>query len=284
LKNSSTKTLNLLSLGNFSIESFISAQTNEKLKQLNFKNFYDMAAAQCSGNKIMDLLFNSDSLIDSAYKSFLAADSNAFLSGLLGEISALFNVNKIVEMKGQMSGANVFAAIRGHSSYGQSVNDLKYQYKFKQDKKRKQMSFGVNVKRYASSKNEIEIYKSENGISVFKDVIGKYLGYEDTLILRFMLENSQYFDEKDIEPIGTRIAYKHLPEFYRVYDHDRHSAMNLFYMLNNVCYPVSYICDCIIEKLEKESYDRTLSKMLDFSKETLAPRIPSEYKDYTSAI
>ena len=282
LRSENVNDLNLLSLGNFSITSFISAQKNEKLRQLAIKDFYNSAAAQCSESRIMELLFNNDVLVESAYKSFAAANSNAFLSGLLGEISALFSVNKIAHMKGQMSGTNVFSAIRGHSSYGQSVNDLKYGYKFKEDKKQKQMTFGVNVKRYASSKNEIEIYKGESGISVFKDTIGKYLGYQDTLIMRFMLENEYYFDRYDIKEIGKRIAYKHLPEFYRVYDHDKHSSKNLFYVINNVCYPTSYIDECILEKLIIK--DQTKNKLLTFSTKTVAPKIPSEYEDYNQAI
>lgn len=282
LKTGNKKELSLLSLGEFSIQSFISAQKNEKLRQLTIQDFYSLAAAQCSESRIMELLFNNGELIESAYKSFAAADSNAFLQGLLGEISALFSVNKIAQMKGQMSGANVFSAIRGHSSYGQSVNDLKYKYNFEEDKKRKQMTFGVNVKRYASSKNEIEIYKSESGISVFRDAIGKYLGYQDTLIMRFMLENESYFDKKDIRDIGKRIAYKHIPEFYRVYDHDKHSSKNLFYIINNVCYPASYIYECILEKLAIK--DQAENELLTFSTRTVTPRIPSEYKNYSQAI
>lgn len=276
------KELHLLSLGTFSIESFINAQGNEKLRHKDVKDFYNAAAMACSGNRIMETLFSSKELVDSAYQSFVAANSNAFLSGLLGEISALFNVNKIIKMKGQMTGTNVFSAINGYSSFGQSVNDLKYKYKFKEDGKRKQSTFGVNVKHYATSKNEIELYKSERGISVFKNTINKYLGYEDTLILRFMLENSRYFSKSDIKSIGKRIAFKHLPEFYRVYDHDKHSVKNLFYILNNVCYPSSYIYNCIIEKLKQDN--KGLDKLLTFSTKTMPSRIPSKYDNYSEAI
>lgn len=282
MSSKNIKELHLLSLGTFPIESFINAQGNDKLRQKSVRDFYSAAATACSENRIMETLFNSEELIASAYQSFVAANSNAFLSGLLGEISALFNVNKIVKVKGQMTGTNVFSAIKGHTSFGQSVNDLKYRYKFKENGKRKQSTFGVNVKHYATSKNEIELYKSETGISVFKNTITKYLGYEDTLILRFMLENSRYFSKSDIKSIGKRIAFKHLPEFYRVYDHDKRSVKNLFYILNNVCYPSSYIYNCIIEKLKQDN--KGLDKLLTFSTKTMPSRIPSKYDNYSEAI
>lgn len=282
---SNNKELNLLSLGTLRIENLINNLVDKNVCP-TVKDFYIAAKEACGSYDQINYLFNKPDLINTAYKSFNVANANSFLSGLLGEIAGLYGINNMTGVIGQMTGTNVFSSIKGHSSYGQSVNDIKAKYEYKQNKKRKQITVGANIKHYVASKNEIEIYSSGRGLSVFKSNIGKYVGYSDTRVLRFMLENAHYFEKHGtdvMQEIGERVAYKHVSEFYRVYDHEKHSVKNLFYILNNVCYPASYIYYCIIKRLQEQKADKAMKPLLTF-KITGHPQESSyQYLDYNTA-
>ena len=88
----------------------------------------------------------------------------------------------------------------------------------------------------------------------------KYLSKEDSNILRFITSNSGYFDSKKIiERIGITIAGLHLSQFYRAVDFTTGSALNVFYELNNVIYPLTYIYQTVINELEKAKKDINMS-------------------------
>jgi hypothetical protein len=72
------------------------------------------------------------------------------------------------------------------------------------------------------------------------------LGAEDMQKLRFILENEGYFKNIDITVIGDRIVRKHLPELLKIHSYDSKSKDNLFFLIDNIVYPTSYIYDCAL--------------------------------------
>lgn len=186
------------------------------------------------------------------WKSFAVANSNQFLSGLLGELSGMLLSINLPTEKSKMTGS-LFTTISG-SLKGESVNDLM----INQDKYNR---FGINIKHYVvSASGTLDLYKNEIDMSIYSGYINKYLGAEDLQKLRFILENEGYFENTDIITIGNRIVQRHFPEFLRIHDYNAQTRDNLFFLLNNVVYPSSYIYDCALAQLknitkEKQFYD-----------------------------
>lgn len=176
------------------------------------------------------------------WKSFNVANSNQFLSGLLGELSANFLSENI--LKSKMTGS-LFSSLSGKA---ESVNDLQLsldQYHRK----------GLNIKHYImSASGSIDLYQKEVNFSIYdNELTEKYLGARDTQLLRFIIENEGFFSggDKRINKIETKIVASHFPEFLRIHDYDRNSSYNLFFMINNVVYPTSYIYSCALSQLEE---------------------------------
>lgn len=179
----------------------------------------------------------------SAYwKSFNIANSNQFLSGLLGELSANFLSENI--LKSKMTGS-LFSSLSGKA---ESVNDLQLSL----DRYHRK---GINIKHYiVSASGSIDLYSKEVNFSIYdNDLTEKYLGARDTQLLRFIVENEGFFSggDKKINKIETKIVASHFPEFLRIHDYDKNSSYNLFFMINNVVYPTSYIYSCALAQLEQ---------------------------------
>ena len=190
------------------------------------------------------------------WKSFNIENTNQFLSGFLGELSANFlseNIESI--LKSRMTGS-LFSSMKGKS---ESVNDL--QLSIDQHHRK-----GINIKHYIiSATGSIDLYKNEVDFSIYDEgMTQKYLGARDTQLLRFIIENEGFFSggEKKIKTIETKIIASHFPEFLRIHDYDRNSSYNLFFMLNNIVYPTSYIYSCALAQLEQlKNNDQEISDL-----------------------
>lgn len=231
--NTTNNSLNLLGLGKLNLPE------NEKAfksRAITYgKNLF-------SENKTLQII-KSKKMISAMWKSFDASNNNTFISGLLGEIGAL-NVGHIFEnsdIKGLITGATY----GNKNSFGQSVNDLQFRGK---DSK---YNIGVNVKHYVDSSGNTMTLYPEGSISSSNDIISKYLEPEEKEILRFISANSGLFKKGTLEKEGYLIAYNHVPEFYRLQDRTRGSLTNVFFELNNVIYPLSYIYDNALAQLEE---------------------------------
>jgi len=59
--------------------------------------------------------------------------------------------------------------------------------------------------------------------------------------------------------IEERLLAHHIPEFYRVKDHARGTSENMFFLINNAFYPLTFIYDRVLDKLnnllDKENDD-----------------------------
>lgn len=197
------------------------------------------------------------------WKSFSITNSNAFLSGFLGELSANFLTKNIA--KARMTG-DVYA-ILGRSTEQkalQSVNDLSISFTLQQNGKNKKYNRGINIKHYIYRENTLNLYEDQANFSVYnKALADKYLGAEDTQLLRFIVENEGYFkgSEEQIHDLEVKIVASHFSEFLRIHDYDRYSRYNLFFMINNVVYPTSYIYSCAIAQLEQISDPQKINEL-----------------------
>lgn len=262
IREMNNRTLDLKSLGTLTVQDFIQrCYVGEQRCFLTIQDFYNGAAAVSSlGKNGLQSFFSSTHYNENLWKMFNIANNNQYISGFLGELSALYDIGQILG-KGRITGSYNTVLGQGdlkHSG-GESVNDLRYNIQNgKKDAKGRQRStaIGANVKHYISSDTSLTLYPSKNeaGLSIFSSGMIKYLGQDDTDILRFVAENSKYFNSiQTIENISTTIANYHLPEFYRAFDRARGTVTNAFYELNNVIYPLSYIYDCVLKRIEEIS-------------------------------
>lgn len=239
-----------LDLKSFKV-NFKSIQVNGFEQDIGYKGLQKGAIEFVNSGEIYSIL-NSKYQRGEYWKSFAIANSNQFLSGLLGELSGTFLSTNLLG-KSKMTGS-LFTTINS-SLKGESVNDLIIS-------QNKYNRFGINIKHYVvSSSGTLDLYKNEIDMSIYSDYINKYLGAEDTQKLRFILENEGYFENTDITTIGNRIVQKHFPEFLRVHDYNKQTKDNLFFLLNNVVYPTSYIYDCALAQLEDITKEKQLYEL-----------------------
>lgn len=250
-KKIQSRTLNLLGMGKFNIH--------------NLQKFRKYALSFCEKvindkNTIM-----AEGLISDLWASFNTNNSNAFVSGLLGELGALYSINKIFNKRGSMTGST-WGNMGG---FGQNVNDLTYSASglFETDRQptegrkgirrnSKETKLGINVKHYVDhTGNQFTLYKSEKGISVNNNAIKKYLDSEEVQLLRFITANSGLFSASFIEQMAISAAYSNIPNFYRLQDRSKTSAINVLFEINNVVYPLSYIYSNALYQLNKAAED-----------------------------
>lgn len=182
-------------------------------------------------------------------KFFNPANSNAFLSGFLGELGNYYII------KGKQSNLNLEISGSAYDEIGsgnlksQSVSDLTVK-----DKSGENDLYGFNIKNYISMSNNttITLYKSDNGLDIFNGFISKYFTEEEVQLARFLVLNAEQnkLDSKNIKLSIGSTALKNLPNFLRITNAEQ-SITNLFFILNNICYPTSYIYNQLIEELRK---------------------------------
>ena len=188
---------------------------------------------------------------DNLNKFFNPANSNAFLSGFLGELGNYYII------KGKQSNLNLEISGSAYDEIGsgnlksQSVSDLTVK-----DKSGEDNLYGFNIKNYISMSNNttITLYKSDNGLDIFNGFMSKYFTEEEVQLARFLVLNAEQnkLDSKNIKLSIGSTALKNLPNFLRITNADLdQSITNLFFILNNICYPTSYIYNQLIKELRK---------------------------------
>lgn len=207
----------------------------------------------------------------SLWKEFYALKNNAFFSGLYGEIIGLVNFANLTRFKKdgdsdlirnyntKLTGSTK-AHINGYG-LGGSVNDLIFSkdiYTLGKEnrKKRSYVRYGVNIKHYITKKSSMfKLYGRGGKSGVFTSYTAKYLNSYQLNLVRFILANSHFFVQNanrqlGIEDIIMNVAINAIPQYLRISDRARDSANNLFFQINNVIYPTSYIYQCALDSLD----------------------------------
>ena len=276
-QNGNLQAINLKSFGEILIKNL---QDDNKLVKnndrfLNFDRLVEKAYKFLNSGKVYNFFKKSYQYKD-YWKSFNVANNNAFLTGLFGELNTQFIFSNVFKNKVQFTGSafSVFG-----NSKGQSANDLRVQGSAFNDKKG---TFGINVKNYIYSGNTFQLYTNENSYSIDNKALDKYLGSDDRLIIQFAFENLGYFKLEQVEKMATQISLYHIPEFIRVFDHTSGKMIkNIFFNINNIIYPLSYIYKCVLNEIESSNKTIAPSIFIDISLE--GKEEPFTYPDLDTA-
>lgn len=226
-------TLNLLSLGKIDLSIFGGAKDieNKSLDFLNKDKFYS----------IISKLGTKEHL----QKAFNAGNNNAYVSGLFGELRAalVMGTNFLSNLK--MTG-NMWSEIPGGKKLGESPHDLMTSGT---------NNWGAQVKHYILNSNEtLTLYKDDKLSDIDRSGMEKYFTFEDQELLKFISANAPFIDKYSNEnpkELVRSIAITRIGAFLRFYDQAGKTELgNLFYMINNVVYPASYIYQIAINQVK----------------------------------
>lgn len=181
-------------------------------------------------------------------KFFNPANSNAFLSGFLGELGNYYIIKgKQNDLDIEITG-DAYEAINGNLK-SKSTADATV--------KEGKNAYGFNIKNYISkgNGNTITLYESTNGLDIFNNFIYKYFTDEEVILAQRLVlgANQGDIEMADIKSSVGTIALKNLPNFLRITNartNPKDTITNLFFILNNICYPSSYIYHLLISDLK----------------------------------
>lgn len=185
--------------------------------------------------------------------TFLGINSNAWVSGMIGELASAidFNKRKLKGEKISMTGS-AYGEIDG-SSFGGSVNDLII--------RNKAMTYGVNIKNYVTKDTEITLYDSKNKrMSIYSPYMQKYFKTDEISLIRWALLNQSFLQEKASKKktfskeLLKTLAWNNISSFLRVEDKTDNSLSNLFFQINNIIYPTSYIYNILIKQIKTTNF------------------------------
>lgn len=192
--------------------------------------------------KIRNFIETSHTTLDNFFNP---ANSNAFLSGFLGELGNYYII------KGKQN--NLDLKISG-SAYEEIGNgNLKSQSTADLTVGTGENAYGFNIKNYISKSNSgtITLYQSDSGLDIFNDFIYKYFTIKEVTLARYLVLNAGQSNIKseDVKTAIGSVALKNLPKFLRI-TNAAGTITNLFFILNNICYPASYIYNELIQDLQ----------------------------------
>lgn len=228
---------NVINVGTINLDDNMKQSMKRLLTPTKIRNFIEIS------HTTLDNFFNP-------------ANSNAFLSGFLGELGNYYII------KGKQN--NLDLKISG-SAYEEIGNgNLKSQSTADLTVGTGENAYGFNIKNYISKSNggTITLYQSDSGLDIFNDFIYKYFTIEEVTLARYLVLNagqSNIGSEKIKLAIGS-VALKNLPKFLRI-TNAAGTITNLFFILNNICYPTSYIYNKLIQDLQ--SAGRTKESKID---------------------
>lgn len=253
---------NIKNINNKKIQDSLIAVFSQAISNLKGTTQYDLKSLGILNLNSKDdanlFLKKSQIFVNNSLKKFLnksksvigkAANSNAYVSGLLGELSAALSFD------GKMTGT-AYSYIKG-KSYGQSASDIKVKKKY-----------GVNVKHYISNTDTLTLYKADEWLDLNSRYINKYYSDKEIKIMRWAIENQGFLQNQfrnfNAEKILEDFTLQNIASFLRIQDSPNSSFKNYFFQLNNIIFPTSVIYE-LVQKQLKEKNDM-FSYTSDFSR------------------
>lgn len=203
--------------------------------------------------------------------------------GFLGEYLRLYSP---INIKLTGSDFNTYVDTQTNKKFtvGESFSDAFFETELEGKKER----IGLNIKHYVSkfNKNSITFYKKDE-VSLLSPYIRRYFSENETKELRFLDINYNFFKEKlNADNINddnlieryTQSAYNNLSRFARIesgIENESTNYSNLFFVINNMYIPTSYIYKKIKESLNE---DNKKYFSIDFKPRSIQP-IPQKEDD-----
>lgn len=198
--------------------------------------------------------------------TFLSQDWNSsVMTGMLGELSAFLTNFPDGIKKLTLTGNKVDIKTLSNNrnlKLGEGFRDLTFIYN--------NVQYGINVKRYVNSSKNFKLYgdKDNEGVGIGSQYIYRYFSEEEVQLMRFIEGNYQFLTKKiaqgpssielpnefsslsKIDTLYKDLSISRLDRFVRLTSGAVDST-NLFYLINNIAIPASYIYEVIIETLNQ---------------------------------
>lgn len=223
----------------------------------------------------MTQILINDQLIRGS-KVNIKSEQEANIYGFLGEYLRLYEI-KNIKLTGDIQDFYEDENSNKKVTLGESFSDAYFTVENDKDSKK----YGLNIKHYVSKfeSNSITVYNTEEGFSFFSKFMRRYFSEEECKVLRFLDVNYNFFrnslnmqglEEKKMLEKYTQMAYKNLSRFARIDSAAVEDFSNLFYVINNVYIPTSYIYTIIYKVLEEEQKKKKLDSFfsLEFNPAT----------------
>ena len=242
---------NIKNINNKKIQDSLITVFSQAISNLKGTTQYDLKSLGILNLNSKDdanlFLKKSQIFVNNSLKNFLnksksvigkAANSNAYVSALLGELSAALSFD------GKMTGTT-YSYIKG-KSYGQSASDIKVNKKY-----------GVNVKHYISNTNTLTLYKADEWLDLNSRYINKYYSDKEIKIMRWAIENQGFLQNQfrnfNAEKILKDFTLQNIASFLRIQDSPNSSFKNYFFQLNNIIFPTSVIYELVQKQLKEKN-------------------------------
>lgn len=209
-------------------------------------NCYAELGEKCRTEADQSIRKTIKKLVGDDVASLKPANSNAFVSGFLGELGTAYPLKNYDTTR--LTGS-LYEQIRGET-FGASVNDLTLAING--------TKMGINVKHYmkASSDKSIKIYNSSEGLSTTSKYMNKYFTNEEIQLITYITANADFLLSKNDISLATlenkirEISLREIGTFLRVYTQEGENTVdNYFFQLQNLMYPTSYIYECALNSI-----------------------------------
>lgn len=189
--------------------------------------------------------------------------TNQGVSGILGEIrGAIIGRFAFGGIKTRIVGSETAAS--GSLAQDVFITATRYDNKEseKGSKKDKKENWGLQIKNYTSSDTNIILYDME--ISLNREIaLQRYLpkDYIENLqnfLIKYVPnnennnENNNQIKQEDLNKSLLKQLYSHIHNFLRIAQGDLENSFNLFFLVNDIYYPASYILRLFILQFSKE--------------------------------
>jgi hypothetical protein len=188
-------------------------------------NCYAELGEKCRTEADQSIRKTIKKLVGDDVASLKPANSNAFVSGFLGELGTAYPLKNYDTTR--LTGS-LYEQIRGET-FGASVNDLTLAING--------TKMGINVKHYmkASSDKSIKIYNSSEGLSTTSKYMNKYFTNEEIQLITYITANADFLLSKNDISLATlenkirEISLREIGTFLRVYTQEGENTVDNYF-------------------------------------------------------
>ncbi len=194
--------------------------------------------------------------------------------GLVGEVLRYegFSSFKNIEHLGPVQ--EVYTNSTGaKTNVGESISDIGFSFE--------EQKLGVNIKHYVSQDTSVEIYKGNEGVSLFERNIVRYLSSNEIEVFRFIFSNKNILKESmTFDNFSNSLKEKasiHFDGFIREYS-ILSGRENIFYLINNLVIPSSMIFEKVYNFFSEDNNE--ISKYFQINNIDFPSKMQTKKEDF----